>query len=67
MNDHPIEAVREARRKISEQFGHDPHKLVEHYKKLQERHKDRLISPGSEQPPESDAPAGEEVPAAADT
>jgi hypothetical protein len=25
------------------QFDHDPKKLVEHYMKLQERHRDRLV------------------------
>ncbi len=49
MNDHPIDAVREARRRISERFGHDPRKLVEHYMKLQERHKDRLVAPPQRQ------------------
>ncbi len=38
-----ISAIREARHKISASVNHDPGKLVEHYKKLQERHKDRLV------------------------
>jgi len=42
--DSPFEAIREARRRISEQCGHDPKRLVEYYMKLQERHKDRLVS-----------------------
>lgn len=63
MNDHPIDVVREAGRKISEQFNHDPRKLVEHYKELQQRHEDRLIPSGSEpleteDPVESGEPAG---------
>jgi len=51
MKDDPtIRAVRDARRRISESFGHDPRKLVEHYRQLQERHRDRLI----EQPKRSE-------------
>jgi len=35
MKDDPtIEAVREARHRISEIVGHDPRKLVEHYRRL---------------------------------
>jgi len=46
MKDDPtIQAVRDARRRISEEVGHDPWKLVEHYRRLQERHRERLISP----------------------
>jgi hypothetical protein len=42
-NDPTIEAVRDARRRISAAVGHDPRKLVEHYRRLQERHRDRLV------------------------
>ncbi len=38
-----IDEVRRVRRQISEKFDHDPKKLVEHYIKLQDRHKDRMI------------------------
>ncbi|HKI32348.1 MAG TPA: hypothetical protein VKA46_10805 [Gemmataceae bacterium] len=54
MKDDPtIKAVRDARRRISALVGHDPRKLVEHYRQLQERHRERLIShppqhPGTE-------------------
>src|SRR4051812_46895072 len=48
MKDDPIEAIREVRRKISESVGHDPFKLVELYQRLQERHRDRLISTASQ-------------------
>jgi hypothetical protein len=45
MKDDPtIKAVRDARHRISELVGHDPRKLVEHYRHLQERHRDRLAS-----------------------
>ncbi len=45
MKDDPtIQAVRDARHRISEAVGHDPRKLVEHYRQLQERHRERLVS-----------------------
>lgn len=48
MKDDPaINAVRNARRGISEMVAHDPRKLVEYYRQLQERHRERLISPGT--------------------
>ena len=44
MEDDPtITAVREARHLISASVGHDPRKLVEYYRKLQQRHRDRLV------------------------
>lgn len=36
--------VREIRHKISEEHGHDVRRLGEHYMKLQERYKDRLLT-----------------------
>ncbi len=46
MKDDPtIEAVRDARHRISESVEHDPRKLIEHYRRLQDRHRERLISP----------------------
>lgn len=44
--DPPIDEVREVRHRISERFGHDPVRLVEHYMKLQEQYADRLLRPG---------------------
>ncbi len=45
MKDDPtIKAVRDARHRISESVDHDPRKLVEHYRQLQKRHQDRLMS-----------------------
>ncbi len=45
MKDDPtIEAVRDARHRISELVGHDPRKLIEHYRQLQKRHQDRLVT-----------------------
>lgn len=38
MDDDPVIArIRKARHRISEEFGHDPKRLVGHYVKLQER------------------------------
>jgi hypothetical protein len=45
MKDDPtIKAVRDARHRISESVDHDPRKLVEHYRQLQKRHQDRIVS-----------------------
>jgi hypothetical protein len=45
MNDDPtIAARREARHKISASVNHDLRKLVAHYRELQERHRERLVS-----------------------
>lgn len=44
MKDDPvIDRVREARRKISERFGHDPEALTQYYIEKQRRHADRLV------------------------
>jgi len=46
--DPTIERVRQTRREISQEFGHDPRKLVEHYKKYQKRFSERLVTrPGA--------------------
>lgn len=49
-----IDAIREVRHKISASVGHDPRKLVDHYRQLQERHRDRIISRNVEQPKPKD-------------
>ena len=41
--DEEIARVREARHQISEQFGHDPYRLVAHYVERQEAESGRLI------------------------
>ena len=41
-----IQRVREARHRISEQFDHDPERLVAYYMDRQQRHADRLVSEG---------------------
>ena len=38
-----IDGIREVRRRISEQCGHDPERLVAYYMKLQQQFADRLI------------------------
>lgn len=45
MKDDPtIQAVRDARYRISESAGHDPRKFVAHYRLRQERHRECLVS-----------------------
>jgi hypothetical protein len=54
MKDDPaIQAVREARHRISASVDHDPRKLVERYQRLQERHRQRLLV-HSPPPPKTD-------------
>lgn len=43
-SDATIDAIREVRYRISASVHHDAQKLVEHYRKLQERHADRIFS-----------------------
>lgn len=43
--DDAIEEVREIRRRISEQFDHDPIRLVEYYMEVQKQYADRLADP----------------------
>lgn len=43
--DQAIAEIREVRRQISEECDHDPRKLIAYYKKLQLRHKERLVKP----------------------
>ena len=48
--DPTIDAIREVRHQISESFNHDIRKLVEHYRRLQERHPERVLSRNAEKP-----------------
>jgi hypothetical protein len=48
MPDPTIDAIREVRHRISVSVGHDAQKLVEHYRKLQQRHSEQIISRGTE-------------------
>lgn len=44
-----IARIREVRHQISEQFGHDPYRLVAYYMELQKEHPEKLIpAPDSE-------------------
>lgn len=44
MKDDPVLArIHEVRRRIWDEVGRDPERLLERYKKLQERHEDRLV------------------------
>lgn len=51
--DPTIDAIREVRHRISASVDHDPRKLVEHYRRLQVRHSDRLVCRGAEEPKET--------------
>jgi hypothetical protein len=55
--DPAITAVREVRHRISESVNHDPRKLVEYYQHLQERHRERLVSPATNTQGEEEAVA----------
>ncbi|MFL6199746.1 MAG: hypothetical protein ACJ76J_11245 [Thermoanaerobaculia bacterium] len=47
--DEEIARIREVRHRISEQFGHDPYRLVAYYMELQKEHPEKLIAaPDSE-------------------
>jgi hypothetical protein len=47
--DEEIARIREVRHRISEQFGHEPYRLVAYYMELQKEHPERLIpAPDSE-------------------
>jgi hypothetical protein len=51
--DPTIDEVREARHQISESVAHDPRKLVEYYRKIQERFQERLITESTKVPEKS--------------
>jgi len=47
--DEEIDRIREVRHRISEQFGHDPYRLVAYYMELQKEHPEKLVpAPDSE-------------------
>ena len=51
--DPTIDEIRAVRHRISEQFGHDPKKLCEHYMRLQEeKYADRLVR-STDRPPDN--------------
>lgn len=41
--DESLAQIRRVRHEISEEFGHDPNRLVDHYIALQNSHADRLL------------------------
>ncbi len=43
MPDPTLDAIRAARRSISEEFGHDPARLLKHYQELQDQFRGRVI------------------------
>jgi len=44
-----IARIREVRHRISEEFGHDPYRMVAHYMELQKEHPEKLVrAPHSE-------------------
>ncbi|MDM8566421.1 hypothetical protein QUF74_12330 [Candidatus Halobeggiatoa sp. HSG11] len=44
MNNEPtLTRIIKARQRISEKYGHNPYKLVEHYIEFQKQYQDRLI------------------------
>lgn len=41
--DEEIARIREVRHRISEEFGHDPYRLVAYYMELQKEHPEKLM------------------------
>jgi len=41
--DEELARIREVRHSISEEFGHDPYRLVAYYMKLQSEHPEKLV------------------------
>ncbi len=50
-----LDRIREVRHQISEQFGHDPYRLVAYYMELQKEHPEKLVR-APEVEPASEAP-----------
>jgi hypothetical protein len=51
-DDPTIEMIRETRHRISEEYKHDPQKIVEYYLELQKKYKFRLLEDREEIEPE---------------
>ncbi len=47
--DPTLDRIRETRKKISENYGHNVKELVEHYIELQKQYKDRIIPSDGEE------------------
>lgn len=43
MTDPTIDRIRKVRHQVSKQCSHDAKKLIDHYKKLQEKYADRMV------------------------
>ena len=43
-NDIVIEGIWAVRKKIAEEFNNNTHAFIEHYKKLEKKYKDRIIT-----------------------
>jgi hypothetical protein len=50
-DDPVIDEIRALRHRISARFDHDPARLIEYYRKLQEQYRDRLIGPKQRKDP----------------
>lgn len=50
---HVYQLVTEVRHRISQQYGHDPKKLIAYYIQLQAKHKDRLLEEVHSKTPEA--------------
>ncbi len=46
--DPPIDAIREVRHRISASVDHDPKRLVDYYRKIQQQHQGRIVSRGAQ-------------------
>ncbi len=44
MNDHPLQAVREARERISASVDHDTKRLIERCREIEKQHKGGVVS-----------------------
>jgi hypothetical protein len=44
-DDEEIARIREVRHRISEEFGHDPYRLVAYYMELQKQHPEKKMVP----------------------
>ena len=61
--DPTLDHVREVRHRISQQYAHDPKKLVEYYIQLQAQYADRLLEPGKDKQPQATPTPAEHWPA----
>ncbi len=49
-SDPPIDEIRAIRHRLSAEHGHDPRRIVEFYREIQNRYRDRLIQAPSQEP-----------------